>query len=37
MVIHAKTIDQLRFFRKHREDSNFISWVCPQLKPMLVL
>jgi hypothetical protein len=37
MVVHAKSIEVLKFFKKHRDDYNFISWICPQLKPMLVI
>lgn len=36
LVIHSKTINTMRFFRKHKDDLNFVTWVCPLLKPMLV-
>jgi hypothetical protein len=35
LVIHKETINSMRFFKQRKEDLNFISWICPLLKPAL--
>lgn len=36
LIIHSSIVSNIRFFKKRKDDLNFICWVCPMLKPMLV-
>jgi len=37
MIIYKEKYEKIKYFTKHRDDANFIGWVCPLLRPLLIV
>lgn len=37
MIIYKEKYIKIKFLRSHADNENFIGWVCPLLKPLLIV
>jgi hypothetical protein len=37
MIIYEKKFTKINFLRAHSDNETFIGWICPLLKPLLIV